>query len=83
VAPKEEELQRMRYQLEDATYLGSCDWGHCNRDQAGWAICSADPSGEWLSICAECAAGNFQPSKTEYHAVDGFVTFEELLPDVS
>ncbi len=65
-------------ELEDGTYLGTCDWGYCHRDQFGWAQSDSDPSGDWLAICAECAAGHFHPANDEPFPVDRLITFEQV-----
>jgi hypothetical protein len=69
-------LRRLRYQLEDGTYLGSCDWGCCDREQVGWAWSSRNPEDDWLAICGPCADG--EGKEADPYPVDGFVTFEAV-----
>lgn len=66
--------RELRYQLEDGLVLGSCDWGLCHGEQAGWAQGKGEPG--WLAICARCAAGHGKES--EPVPVDRYVTFEEV-----
>lgn len=68
-------------QLEDGTNLGSCDWGFCGREQVGWAQSDSDPAEDWLSICAECAAGNFAEGNATAYPVDRFLSFDDVLPN--
>lgn len=79
-APAEADVQAMRRQLEDGTYLGSCDWGCCNRQQVGWGWSEQDPSPEWLPICRPCSDASFSPRSQERFSVDGLVLFEDLVP---
>jgi hypothetical protein len=79
------EHQALARQLEDGSYLGSCDWGYCDREQVGWALSDEDSPPEWLSICADCAAGNTPEEMGRGYRVDRFVAFSDLLapPSVS
>lgn len=45
-------------ECEEGTILGSCDWGDCNRPQAGWAGAACDPEDEWLAVCEIHIHGN-------------------------
>ena len=74
-------------QWEDASYLGECDWGHCNYPQVGWAWCGCgDPycgDHEWLSICAACLERGGSKPEAGDHSVAGRVTFDQIEADCS
>lgn len=40
-------------QCETGDILGTCDWGHCNGETAGWARSAADCRDDVLTVCAD------------------------------
>lgn len=73
-------------QLEEATYLGSCDWGSCSNDQVGWARCACDEcaavaqeiTGPWLAICDPCRKRGDTKDRGCSHPVAEFVSFAQV-----
>lgn len=69
-------------QWEDGSWLGSCDWGHCDNDQAGWAWCGCDDPycgpNEWLASCAECLERGGSKPEAGDHRIGASVTFKEI-----
>lgn len=68
------------YQAEDGHILGSCDWGRCDGEQVGWAVCGQhDEPGddEWLAICAKCLERGHSKSEPE-HVVSESFTFAQV-----
>lgn len=51
--------------VEENDYLAECDWGFCGRPTWGFAYSAADPDSEYLTICEQCAAGEF-PAQNEF-----------------
>lgn len=57
-------------QREDGTWLGSCDWGDCDNEQAGWAY-DPDPNMGWLAACDDCMT---KAHRSGHH----FMTFGDI-----
>jgi hypothetical protein len=73
-------------QFVAGTYIGSCDWGHCHRPQAGWAMCQdgccPNPRG-WVAICDPCSRGILPPlanppHERTWHPVGRFISFDDV-----
>lgn len=67
-------------QVEEGSMLGSCDWGDCSREQAGWALGQGphpDSDPEWLAICHGCAHGDMRDP--EKHPIQRYVSLDDVL----
>jgi hypothetical protein len=74
--------KRIDRQVKDGTLLGTCDWGNCDREQAGWGWSNDDDEPEWLAICAQCSRGEFPPENTEPLIPDLFAPLPGAVGDV-
>lgn len=68
------------WRCEEGQLLGTCDWGHCNGEQIGWAYSGVDDHDEWLAICAECLERGWDKQR-EYPITESwtFAQVEEAL----
>lgn len=72
----------LKYEIEDGSYLGSCDMGGCYAGQEGWALCPAPlPDGaEWIAACEKCGTGT-QQLDPKVPPPQRFIAFPASQPD--